>query len=56
MEGHREEYLANQKTKAQAHIATVEDVQQTEVLDTGEESVLTQEFAAMSLNITLIHK
>ena len=52
MEGRREEYLANRKTKAQAHIATVEDVQQTEVLDTGEESVLTQEFAAMSLNIT----
>jgi hypothetical protein len=52
MEGRREEYLASCTTKAQAHLAHVEDVQQAETsLDILDELVLMQDFAAMSLNI-----
>jgi hypothetical protein len=53
MEGCREEYLANHPTKAQAHFASVEEVQEGEnIHETGNESLLKQEFAAMSLNLT----
>ena len=53
MEGRREEYLASRATKPHAHLANVEDVQKGEVsMDTIEEPVLMQEFAAMSLNLT----
>ena len=50
MEGRRDEYLANRPKKPQAHLASVEDIQQAEAtLETDDESVLKQEFAAMSL-------
>jgi hypothetical protein len=53
MEGCREEYLANCPTKAQAHLASVEEVQEGEnIHENGHESLLKQEFAAMSLNLT----
>ena len=51
MEGRREEYLANRGTKVQAHLTNTEDTPQTEItIDPSDELVLTQEFAAMSLN------
>ena len=51
MEGQREEYLANRGTKVQAHLVNTEDTPQTEItIDLSDEPVLTQEFAAMSLN------
>ena len=53
MEGRREEYLASRPMKPQAHLTSAEDVQKAEaIVDTTEEPVLTQEFAAMSLNLT----
>jgi hypothetical protein len=53
MEGRREEYSANCPTKAQAHLASVEEVQEGEnIHETRDESLLKQEFAAMSLNLT----
>jgi hypothetical protein len=53
MEGRREEYLANCPTKAQAHLVSVEEVQEGEnIHENGDESLLKQEFAAMSLNLT----
>jgi hypothetical protein len=53
MEGRREEYLANCPMKAQAHLASVEEVQEGEnIHETGDESLLKQEFAAILLNLT----
>jgi hypothetical protein len=53
MEGRREKYLASQPMKAHAHLTNVKEVQETEVVvDTADKSVLTQEFAAMSLSLS----
>ena len=53
MEGRREEYLANRPKKVQAYLTGVEDVQQPETQNEAEdESLLKQEFAAMSLGST----
>ena len=53
MEGCREEYLANRLMKAQAHLANVEEILEAEItLDTVDELLLKQEFAAMSINFT----
>jgi hypothetical protein len=53
IEGRREEYLANCPTKAQAHLGSVEEVQEGEnTHETQDKSLLKQEFAAMLLNLT----
>ena len=54
MEGRREEYLASRPMKHQAHLADVEDIQQMEITTDhmSDESILKQEFAAMSLGST----
>jgi hypothetical protein len=49
MEGCREEYLASWPTQAQAHLASAEKVEQTDLTD---DSVLMTEFAAMSFSPT----
>jgi hypothetical protein len=52
MEGRRDKYLANQTMKAHTHLANVEEIQQREVtIDTVDESIRTEEFAAMSLSL-----
>lgn len=52
MEGHREEYLASRLIKNQAYLTNVEDIQEVKDTDTANDSVLTEEFAAMSINVT----